>query len=156
MKAYLFSVSAAALLSTAVAALVPEGAGRRCAQLGCGLLMLLTLLSPAVKLDYDALARQLASVRMEAETLRTGVEVRNRELQARIISEQAAAYILDKAGQLGLSLTAEVEMRDTGAGAYPYRVLLTGICTAESRAALRRFIEENLAIPAERQVWQCG
>lgn len=156
MRSYLFSLSAAALLSAAVLALLPEGAVRRCAQLGCGLLVLLAALSPVTQLDYDAIARQLASLRLEAETLQTGVEVRNRELQARIISEQAAAYILDKAGQLGATLEADVETRDTGSGPYPYRVTLTGLCGEEDRAVLTRYIEENLAIPAARQVWQCG
>ena len=152
MRSYLFSLTAAALLSAAVLALLPEGAVRRCAQLGCGLLVLLAALSPVTQLDYDAIARQLASLRLEAETLRTGVEVRNRELQARIISEQAAAYILDKAGQL----EADVETWDTGSGPYPYRVTLTGLCGEADRAVLTRYIEENLAIPEARQVWQCG
>ena len=118
--------------------------------------MLLAALSPVTQLDYDAIARQLASLRLEAETLRTGVEVRNRELQARIISEQAAAYILDKAGQLGATLEADVETRYAGSGPYPYRVTLTGLCGEAVQAVLTRYIEENLAIPAARQVWQCG
>ena len=109
MKGYLFSLTAAALLSALVLALVPEGSVRRTVQLGCGLLLALTALSPLLKLDYDAIAKQIAEIRLDTETARTGVEVQNRELQARIISEQAAAYIWDKAdslavGDLGLLL----------------------------------------------------
>ena len=92
MKGYLFSLTAAALLSALVLALVPEGSVRRTVQLGCGLLLALTALSPLLKLDYDAIAKQIAEIRLDTETVRTGVEVQNRELQARIISEQAAAY----------------------------------------------------------------
>ena len=44
MKGYLFSLTAAALLSALVLALVPEGSVRRTVQLGCGLLLALTAL----------------------------------------------------------------------------------------------------------------
>ena len=149
MKGYLFSLTAAALLSALVLALVPEGSVRRTVQLGCGLLLALTALSPLLKLDYDAIAKQIAEIRLDTETVRTGVEVQNRELQARIISEQAAAYIWDKADEV------EVETRDLGSGPYPWRATLTGACGGEKRTALTQYIEENLAIPEARQVWQC-
>ena len=61
MKGYLFSLTAAALLSALVLALVPEGSVRRTVQLGCGLLLALTALSPLLKLDYDAIAKQIAA-----------------------------------------------------------------------------------------------
>lgn len=78
MKGYLFSLTAAALLSALVLALVPEGSVRRTVQLGCGLLLALTALSPLLKLDYDAIAKQIAEIRLDTETVRTGVEVQNR------------------------------------------------------------------------------
>lgn len=155
MKGYLFSLTAAALLSALVLALVPEGSVRRTVQLGCGLLLALTALSPLLKLDYDAIAKQIAEIRLDTETVRTGVEVQNRELQARIISEQAAAYIWDKADEMGVALEVEVETQDRGSGPYPWRATLTGACGGEKRTALTQYIEENLAIPEARQVWQC-
>ena len=120
-----------------------------------GLLLALTALSPLLKLDYDAIAKQIAEIRLDTETVRTGVEVQNRELQARIISEQAAAYIWDKADEMGVALEVEVETRDLGSGPYPWRATLTGTCGGEKRTALTQYIEENLAIPEARQVWQC-
>lgn len=155
MKGYLFSLTAAALLSALVLALVPEGSVRRTVQLGCGLLLALTALSPLLKLDYDAIAKQIAEIQLDTETARTGVEVQNRELQARIISEQAAAYIWDKADALGLTLEIEVQTTDRGSGPYPYSASLRGTCGDADRAVLSRYIEQTLAIPAERQVWEC-
>ena len=96
-----------------------------------------------------------SKARMTPETARTGVEVQNRELQARIISEQAAAYIWDKADEMGVALEVEVETWDLGSGPYPWRATLTGACGGEKRTALTQYIEENLAIPEARQVWQC-
>ena len=132
--------------------------GRKTAIFGIalgGLLLAVVALSPLLKLDYDAIAKQIAEIRLDTETVRTGVEVQNRELQARIISEQAAAYIWDKADEMGVALEVEVETRDLGSGPYPWRATLTGTCGGEKRTALTRYIEENLAIPEARQVWQC-
>ena len=157
MKGYLFSLTAAALLSALVLALVPEGSVRRTVQLGCGLLLALTALSPLLKLDYDAIAKQIAEIRLDTETVRTGVEVQNRELQAlsAIIKSKTEAYIWDKADEMGVALEVEVETRDLGSGPYPWRATLTGACGGEKRTALTQYIEENLAIPEARQVWQC-
>ncbi len=155
MKNYLFSVAAVSLLGALLAVLIPEGGARRTVRFGCGILTALVTLSPLVELDYDDIAKQLAQLRLESEAARTGVEVQNRELQARIISEQAAAYIWDKADSLGLALEIEVETADRGSGLYPYSASLHGTCGVADRAVLSRYIEQNLAIPAERQVWEC-
>lgn len=154
MRGYLLSVTAAALVSALLMALVPEGRARRSVQLGCGLLLALTALGPVMQLDYDTIAAQIAQIHLNTETARTGVEVENRELQARIISGQAETYIWDKAAALGAAVEAEVETRDLGSGPYPWRVTLRGECGVEKRAALTRIIEEDLAIPAVRQVWE--
>ena len=155
MKSYLCSLTAAALLSALLTALLPEGSGKRNVRLGCGLLLAVVALSPVMRLDYDSIAKQIAEIRLDTEAARTGVEIRNRELQARIISEQAAAYIWDKADEMGVALEVEVETQDRGSGPYPWRVMLTGTCGGEKRTALTQYIEENLAIPEARQVWQC-
>ena len=156
MRAYLFSLTAAALLAAIVPALVPEGSGRRCVQFGCGLLLAVTAIAPVAGLDFEAVAKQIAELRLETEAARTGVEMQNRELQARIISQQTAAYILDKADALGAALEVEVGTRDDGSGPYPYEATLRGVCSAANRNTLSRYIEQTLAIPEARQVWECG
>ena len=155
MNNYLFSVAAVCLLGALLAALIPEGGARRTVRFGCGILTALVALSPLVELDYDDIAKQLAQLRLDTEAARTGVEVQNRELQARIISEQAAAYIWDKADALGLTLEIEVQTTDRGSGPYPYSASLRGTCGDADRAVLSRYIEQTLAIPTERQVWEC-
>ena len=153
VREYLLSIVAAALLTTLARSLIPEGGVRRVASVVCGLLLALCALSPLLQLDIDDAAQSIARIRMENETLRTGVEVKNRELVNQIIKQNTQTYILDKAASMGLALQAAVEMRDDGAYPYPYRVTLTGVCTEAQRLQLTRYIEENLAIPAERQAW---
>ena len=139
VREYLLSLVAVSLLTVLSRSLIPEGGVRRIASVVCGLLLTICALSPLLQ--------------MEKETLRTGVEVKNRELVSQIIKQTTQTYILDKAASMGLSVQAEVEMNDEGAYPYPYRVTLTGVCTEAQRRQLTRSIEENLGIPAERQAW---
>lgn len=153
IRSYLLSIVAVSLLTTLVRSCIPEGGVRRVASAVCGLLLTLCALSPLVTLDGDTIAQSIWRIQMENETLRTGVEVKNRQLVSDIIKDKTRTYILDKAASMALSLEVEVEMQDGGDYPYPYRVTLTGVITEAQRLQLTRYIEENLAIPAERQVW---
>lgn len=153
IKTYLLSLCAAALVTSLVMALLPQGGVKRVAGVLCGLLMVLTALSPLAKIDAAALSRAVTQVQLEAEAVRSGVTVRNQELQADIISRTAAAYILDKAASLGFSVTADVSVRTAPSGVYMESVTLTGEANAEQKRLLTAYIEENFAIPEERQTW---
>ena len=155
MKGYLFSLTAAALLSALVLALVPEGSVRRTVQLVCGVFLAMTALSGLAGWQLTDVAEELTKMRIAAEEARTGVEIGNREALSAIIKSKTEAYIWDKADEMGVALEVEVETRDLGSGPYPWRATLTGACGGEKRTALTQYIEENLAIPEARQVWQC-
>ena len=153
IRSYLLSLTAAALLTSLVMALVPKGGVKRIAGVMCGLYMVLTALSPLTKLDAQDLSRAAAKAALESEEVRTGVAVQNQELQAAIISQTMGAYILDKAASLGLTLTAEVSVTVTPSGAFADAVTLTGDVPQNEKQLLTWYIEENLAIPEERQTW---
>ncbi len=155
VRDYLLSVVAVALLSGVVLALTPKGAVHRTLTFLCGLAMILAALGPIARLDFDALAQSMARARIQAREAAEGVQVDNRELIADIIKEEAEAYIWDKAEGLGctpMEVTVEVSME--GEYPYPYRATLRILCTASQEQALRRALEQELAIPAERQEWQ--
>ena len=154
VRSYLLSVVAVALLSGVVLALAPKGAVHRTLTFLCGLAMILTALGPLARLDFDTLAQSIARARIQAEEAAEGVTVDNTELIADIIKEDTEAYIWDKADGLGFTpdaVTAEVAV--DGSYPYPYRVEITARCTAAQQADLTRDLEQNLAIPAERQEW---
>jgi hypothetical protein len=155
IRRYLLALSAAALLCGTAMTLLPKGGVRRMAELVCGLFMICAALGPLMKLDEASLARSIASFRLQAEEQRTGVELRNRELVSAIIKEKTETYILDKASDMGLALEAEVTMEEKEGSPYPRAVRLKGRASAQQKAALAAYIEENLAIPADRQEW-CG
>lgn len=153
VRGYLLSITAAALLLALVQALLPQGAARRTAAMVGGLLILLTVLSPLAKLDYDSLAKSIAQLQMETETMRTGIEVGSRDLMAGIIKQRCETYILDKAGQMGLTLEVEITLSEGVDYPYPVSVTLRGAATEAQKRTLTAYITENLGIPAERQEW---
>ena len=154
IRAYLLAVVAAAMLTALVLALVPEGPVRRVCRLACGLVLILVTLSPLGTLDVTALSRALSRLSIETDAAQTGVEVRSRALICSIIKQKMEAYILDKAAGLGLTVTADVSVDDSGAYPYPARVTITGSAGADARRALTESIERELAIPEERQEWR--
>lgn len=154
VREYLLSVVAVALLSGVVLALTPKGAVHRTLTFLSGLAMILTALGPVAKIDFDTIAQSMARTRIEAEEAAEGVTVDNTELIAEIIKEESETYIWDKAAALGLAPTEVlVEVQTDSAYPYPYRAVIHVKCTEEQRLTLQKTLEEELAIPAERQEW---
>ena len=154
VREYLLAVVAVALLSGILLALTPKGAVHRTLTFLCGLAMILTALGPVAKLDVEVLAQAIAQARIQAEAAAGEVTTDNTALMADIITEEAEAYIWDKADGLGIAPT-EVSVSVSTEGAYPYpeRVTIAAACTAAQQSELTRLLEQELAVPAERQEW---
>lgn len=153
LREYLMALVACALLAALASALLPEGAARRAVCFACGLLTLVCAVRPLLRIDTQTLARSISRLEMEQDAARTGVEVKNRELVSAIIKEKCETYILDKAAQLDLALSAEVTIGGVDGYPYPTAVRLTGEPTPEQKLQLQRYIERELAIPKEEQTW---
>ena len=122
--------------------------------LSAGLLvMLLLALTPLAQLDYEALSETISRLELEKEEARTGIEIQNQDLVARIISGRVQAYILDKAASLGLTVTVELEMETRTATPYPKAVTIHGEANPAQKQQLQQYLEQTFAIPVQRQVW---
>lgn len=154
VRGWLLAVIAVSLLCAVADALMPPGGVRRVGRLVCGLVLMGAVLSPVAELDVEGgrrwLEDYLASVHSrEAELTQTV------ESQMKVIIEQEyAAYILDKAAQLGLDCTVRVECGLSEEGLYlPVRTEVAGLSTAGSQRELIRIIKEDLGVPEERQFY---
>ena len=154
MKVYLLAVSAAALLCSFVQALVPEGSARRAAMLAAGLLTAIVILRPIMALRADDFAAAISRGMMTEEIARTQIETDNRDAIAAIIKEKCEAYIWDKAEREGIAVQSVI-VTLTGDSSYPTPngVTVVGKFIKSQRETVTRWIEENLAIPEERQSW---
>ena len=153
VRGYLLRLTAGAFLSAGLLALIPKGTSKKAAAVLCGLVMLLLALTPLAQLDYDVLSEAISRLELEKEEARTGIEIRNQELVARIISGRVQAYILDKAASLGLTVTVELEMETRAATPYPKAVMIHGETTPAQKQQLQQYLEQTFAIPVQRQVW---
>ena len=105
------------------------------------------------QLDYEALSETISRLELEKEEARTGIEIQNQDLVARIISGRVQAYILDKAASLGLTVTVELEMETRTATPYPKAVTIHGEANPAQKQQLQQYLEQTFAIPVQRQVW---
>jgi len=70
-----------------------------------------------------------------------------------LIESRSAAYISDKADSLGISVAVHVAAKENREGVIvPERVNITGTYSAE----LAEWIDRELGVPPERQVWNEG
>ena len=152
LRAWLTGITAAAILCALANSLMPEGAVRRVGKLACGLVMLSAILRPLVEVEAlspgDLLDDYQAQAAIQTQELE---EERNTALKS-IIEQEFAAYIVDKADQLGAACTAQVTCQLGEGGVFlPQSAAVQGSFTPQQQEELARILEEELAIPRARQ-----
>ncbi|MBE6996369.1 MAG: stage III sporulation protein AF [Ruminococcaceae bacterium] len=153
LREWLCSVLVVSLLLAIAELLLPEGSIRKIGSFTGGLVLLLTLLRPfpglrseIPDLRWDVYEQEIVQRREELAA------VGNRDLQE-LIESRTGAYISDKADSLGISVTVRVGTEENAEGVpVPERVEITGEYSPE----LAAWLESELAVPAERQVWNEG
>lgn len=153
METYLIRLTAAAILGALVERLAPKGGAGRAARLAAGLLVLITAFGPVAELDTLAAAEHLARSAYADPLTTEELSRAGNTLLSSLISQQAEAYILDKARQSGLELEVQVETRDQEGYPVPWRATLAGSTDAVRRTDLAAVIAQDLGIPEERQEW---
>ena len=152
VRTWLTAVAAVTLLLSVVQQLVPPGSLRETASFAGGLILLTVLLQPLAALRGADLDLSFQDCRQAVEQQQTELEDRRQTELAALIESATAAYISDKADSMGLALEARVTAEAADGVPVPARVTLTGKKSGE----LSRWLETELGIPAERQVWNEG
>ena len=152
-RSWLGAVTAVTLLLAAVRILVPAGMLRETASFIGGLILLLALLRPFSGWRLDADTLDFSRYQQLVEQRQAELETQERQARFAIIEERLSSYISDKAQALGLDVRVRAVLRE-GADNTPeiVRVEITG---ARSEA-LARWLETELGLPAEGQVWNEG
>lgn len=152
VRTWLTAVAAVTLLLSVVQQLVLPGSLREAASFAGGLILLTVLLQPLAALRGADLDLSFQDCRQAVEQQQTELEDRRQAELAALIESATAAYISDKADSMGLALEARVTAEAADGVPVPVRVTLTG----EKSGELSRWLETELGIPAERQVWNEG
>ena len=152
IRNWLMGITCASMVMAVAEVLVPEGSIRRICRLAGGLMLLLAAINPVLKLEEGALSRALTEYRIAAQDYGDVLVEKNNLLYKTIIEEETAAYILDKAKELGISCSAEVIFAyDEQGNPYPDRVNIFGQLTQPQKEQLSRIIETDLGVPPKHQ-----
>ena len=154
VRGWLLALIAASLLCALAGALMPSGGVKQVGRLVCGLTLLAAILQPLAGLDMAEVQQWLADYFAALELRETELEETVDGQMKVIIDQRCAAYIVDKAAQLGLTCEARVECRAEGNGVYlPVRAEVSGTLGEAGRARLASAIAEDLGIPKEEQIY---
>lgn len=149
-RQYVLSLTAAALLGGMLLSCVPEGSTRKVLRLVCGILLTVTALKPLGQMRLPDLDALTGEYRHQAETAAAmGQEMARVETQEGI-RKALEAYILDKAAELGMDVTPEIFLDESG---IPVSIRLEGEISSEIRQKMQTIITNDLGIPGEAQKW---
>lgn len=148
MKGYLLSVICVTFICTLVGAIGGDGPGKELRRMLTGCALAITILAPVVKLDFPEF-RTDSLLRDASAAVREGEEQAD-SAKAQCIRSAIEAYILTKAESMGLSLTVQVALDDTG---MPRSVNLTGSWSPRERQHLSDLMESDLGLGKEVQTW---
>jgi stage III sporulation protein AF len=149
---WLLGVTAAALLASVAGTLMPAGPVKKASKLICGLIILLAVVKPVLSLDVEALAEYKVQWRNVNEEYAANINEVDKRLARVIIEEETAAYILDKAADMDVRVTVTCRFFEDE-NWYPYSVEIAGSFTEDQKEKLTQVIENDLAIPRDRQSW---
>lgn len=154
-RQWLLGVACTALVLAVADSLAPGGSVKKVCRLAGGLALLLAAVGPALRLDSGALSKALEGYQALTRSYEETLEEQNNLFYQTIIEKSAAAYIVDKAGELGISCQAEVTFSyDEDGVPCPWEVTARGVWTDESRKALERLLEDGLGVPPQRQHYE--
>ena len=146
---------AMSLLCGAALTMAPEGGVKRVTEILCTAILVLTILSPLIELDYDDYALTSAR-RHEAETeLFDRAENTGQRLNRIVIEQEYESYIMDKASDLGLNVSGvDIQVEWSLDGLWvPHGATISADGDKAVKEELGRILRDDLGIPYERQQW---
>lgn len=133
--------------------LAPQGREQSLVRLVGGLLLVLALLRPLAEVSWEDLVVETGAFQTSAQAQAEQYRREQSAALSAVIAEKTAAYIWDKANALGLDCQVSVTTAAGESGIpLPDTVTIRGGYSEELAAV----IEEEVGIPAEKQIWLEG
>lgn len=151
LRTYILSVIATGILCAVIGSLGGKGSHGSILKLMCGIVLTAVILRPILSLPPVDLSRYLhlldtdAAAAVDAGLLKSKAAARDR------ISQELEAYILDKAGELGLQITVSLMLDEQDP--VPASVTITGDASPHARSVMSGILRDDLGIPTELLVW---
>lgn len=146
---YLFSLTAAALLTAICQAMMPAGAVKRVSSFTCALVLFVVTVRPILQTDYGALLSRWEEAYTALAVYDPAMEEQNTFLTQQLITRRTAAYIEAKAEEQGIHCTAVIGCRMEEGLPVPDRVTWQGKADLHCQSILTELTERELGIPPE-------
>lgn len=154
LRAYILSVIASSLICGCIQMLVgKKDASSVLVKSLCGIYMTFVLITPLQKIDFSIYGDYFSGFSHEAEAVVTDGKNIAQEAYMELIKEQSQAYIYDKAISLGANVAVEVTLSN-GTPPVPSAITIKGAVSPYVKKVLADYIEEQLGIPKEAQMWK--
>ena len=151
LRLWILGIAVTALLLGLGEALVTQKGIQRVLRLTGGVLLIVVLLGPLGRMSGVWQTVSLEDYRREVSGLEEELRSEQEENLSAIIESRLDEYIWDKAQAMGLDAAISVSTRSSGGGvAIPDRVTIDG----PYNAAFSRWLEEEMGVDAEHQIWQ--
>ena len=149
VREWIRSIVMVTMLLSVGQAMVPEGQIRKIFSFSGGLVLVIVLLHPVLGLEGSVLIEPLEVYERQIFKQKEDLEQMVRAEQETIIEENLTAYISDKAEALeeGGSVRIRAETAEDGT------VTLSAELVGQPSEPLTEYLEQELGIPRERQVW---
>ena len=153
IKEYLLSITTSAIICVLVRRIVAgKGSVAKLIKVITGIFMSVTLISPVIQLNFSNVEDYVTDMSYKADQIaQSGYESAQHELNA-IIIERVESYILDEALRLGTDTDVEVKLSQTQPPRPEY-ITIRGTFSPYNKRILMEYIEKNLGIPQENQIW---
>ena len=153
VREYLLSVTAAAIMAGIIISLTGEkGSQAALVKLITGLFLCFTVIAPIAQIRITDFSDFTTDLFTEGQQLAEEGEDYYVQALRQVITEEARAYILDKARTYGAEIQVAVTVSD-GDPPIPERCNITGNLSPYVRQQLKKVIINDLAIPEENITW---
>lgn len=149
---YIFTVAATALICGLVSGFFKNCGIYKLIRLICNLIVLLCVLSPLKKMDFNRIPDLSFSVYPEKNGFIAEEIQKSSDWLAEVIKTKTETYIVDKAAEMGVTITAKVTLSNDSPPV-PAAVEMIGSIAPYWKLRLEELIQEELNISKENQKW---
>ena len=149
VREWIQSIVMVAMLLSVGQAMIPEGQIRKIFSFTGGLVLIVVLIQPVLGLEVGVLMEPLEEYEQQVSAQTEEIEKTVRAEQEAIIEQNLEAYISDKTDTLEEGETVRIRAETAEDGT----VILSAELVGQPSESLAEYLEQELGIPRERQVW---
>ena len=152
IRVYILCVICTVFLCGIMQALFAESAISGVVKFITGLIVTVSLLSPALTGKIESLDHYFESITVDGEWAVKQGETDAKETMRKYVAEEIKSYIMNKAIELGVEISVDVEL---SADTYPTpeTVTISGSIAPFGKKQISAYLSETLGITEEQQVW---